>query len=124
MVVLHSRKVVVNPRGRQGHARILDERVIAAKVHADEDRSSLFASVRDDEEQMYPRTVGRAKDDQHLFLCGLAAEETAIFTLDPSRYLPGSGRLRAVHVVLEQRLQFRPALAQPLFPARDPPAVE
>ena len=67
---------------------------------------------------------GGTEGDRHFLQGRLAAEEAPVLARDRERLVRGPGGHRAVHVVLEQRLQLGPAAAGPLFRARDRLAVE
>src|SRR5262249_28866285 len=106
-IVLDAGIMAVDPRSRQGHAGVLDQRVVAAEVHAQKDRSRTLACIGDNQKQVNLGTVGWAEGDIDFFLGSFAAEEAVIFALDRWSNPGGCGRRVTVHVVLEESLQLR-----------------
>src|SRR5262249_21769828 len=82
VVVLDAGKMAIDPRRRQGHARVLDQRVVAAEIHAQKDWSRALACIGDNQKQVNLRTVWRAEGDGDFLLGRLAVEEAVIFALD------------------------------------------
>src|SRR4029077_15586695 len=113
-VFLDTGATTVQPTRRQTHGWVFDKRVIAAEVRAQKRGGRSMALIRNHEQQVQARYFGRPERGAHFFERRLAAKRLAILILYLGLDLLGSSGQVTVHVVLEQFLQLRAALAQPV----------
>ena len=112
-----------HPNGRQRDLRIVEDRVIAAKIHADEDGSPAGELVGNHQEQVNLRRSRRPEGDGHFLQGRLAVQGLGIYPFNFEVDFVGPGRKVAIHVVLEKFLQLRPAFRLPGFLGGDAGAV-
>ena len=119
-ILRSARILLTHPAFRHLNLRIVEQRVIAREVQAEEAGDGARALVRDDDEQMH--RLAEPAMHEHLAQRRLAAERRLVFAqqLAPHR---ACGWQRAIHVVLEERAEFRCAFALPVFFRRDASAV-
>ncbi len=113
----------VHPHGRNVDGGIIDQGVVACEVHAHEDRSRSLALGGDDEQHVNFRSRQGRERETDLAEDRLAVQCLRVLMLDLRLYRRGGWKL-AIHVVLEEPFQLRPALLFPLLGASDPVAVE
>ncbi len=103
-----------HPNHRHGNRRVVEYGVIAAKIECDKCRRSALMPIGHDQQQVNRRGSGRAELDRDLVFRGLAAKVAGIVAIDGRCDMIGGVRGLAVHVMLEERLEFGSPFGEPI----------